>query len=89
MECAFDNECVYKGKDEFMEFFNANMQDQDVADICRALSRIAFSVRVVKMVLDRSFFNGHIPTQIGKQVGHIVSGPLAQAQFAGDFAGPG
>ncbi len=77
MECAFDNECVYKGKDEFMEFFNANMRDQDVTIFAGAIKDRYFSSRI-KMFMDRSFFNGHIPTQIGKQFGFIVSGPLAQ-----------
>ncbi|MFC1868652.1 hypothetical protein ACFL0H_11035 [Thermodesulfobacteriota bacterium] len=30
------------------------------------------------MFFDRSFFNTHMPTMIGKQVGVIISGPLSQ-----------
>jgi hypothetical protein len=30
------------------------------------------------MFWDRSFFNGHVPTLAGKQIGWILSGPLSQ-----------
>jgi multimeric flavodoxin WrbA len=75
MQCAFDNMCVYQ--DQFVEFFNSNMRDQDVTIFAGAIKDRYFSSRM-KMMWDRSFFNGHIPTQIGKQIGFLVSGPLSQ-----------
>jgi len=76
LQCAFDNICVYRDKDGFMEFFNSG-RDSDVTVFAGAIKDRFLSSRI-KMFWDRSFFNGHIPIQIGKQVGFIVSGPLSQ-----------
>jgi multimeric flavodoxin WrbA len=76
IQCGFDNVCVYKDKDGFMEFFNSG-RDADVTIFAGAIKDRFLSSRI-KMFWDRSFFNGHAPTQIGKQVGFIVSGPLSQ-----------
>jgi len=76
MECAFDNICVYQGKDGFVDYFNA-ARDADVTIFAGEIKDRFFSARM-KMFWDRSFFNGHIPTSVDKQVGFIVSGPLSQ-----------
>lgn len=76
MECAFDNICVYQGKDDFIGYFNAG-RDADVTVFAGGIVDRFFSARM-KMFWDRSFFNGHIPTSVDKQVGFIVSGPLSQ-----------
>jgi len=76
MECAFDNICVYQGKDDFVEYFNA-ARDADITIFAGEIKDRFFSARM-KMFWDRSFFNGHIPTSVDKQVGFIVSGPLSQ-----------
>jgi len=75
MECAFDNECVYK--DGFIDFFEDNIRDADVVLYAGSIRDRFLSARM-KMVWDRRFYKGHIPVHIGKQVGFIVSGPLAQ-----------
>lgn len=77
MQCAFDNICVYNDKDSFTEFFNSNMRDQDVTIFAGNIKDRYFSSRM-KMFWDRAFFNGHIPTHTGKQMGFLVSGPLGQ-----------
>jgi len=77
IQCGFDNICVYGDKDDFMNFFNTHMRNNDVVIFAGAIRDRYFSSRL-KMFWDRSFFNGHIPLQIDKQVGFIVSGPLAQ-----------
>jgi multimeric flavodoxin WrbA len=77
IQCGFDNLCVYGDKDDFMNFFNTHMRDNDAVIFAGAIKDRYFSSRL-KMFWDRSFFNGHIPLQIDKQVGFIVSGPLAQ-----------
>ena len=76
IQCGFDNVCVYRDKDGFMEFFNSG-RDSDVTIFAGAIKDRFLSSRI-KMFWDRSFFNGHIPTRIGKQVGYIISGPLSQ-----------
>ncbi|MEI6185720.1 MAG: NAD(P)H-dependent oxidoreductase [Dehalococcoidia bacterium] len=77
MQCAFDNICVYQGKDSYVDTFNRTMRDSDVTIFAGTVRDRFFSARV-KMFWDRAFFNGHVPTHIGQQVGFIVSGPLAQ-----------
>jgi len=38
-----------------------------------------------KMFFDRSFFNGHAPSVMGKQLGFIISGPLSQTPNLGQI----
>ncbi len=75
MECAFDNECVYK--DGFVEFFEEKIRPADVVIYAGEIRDRFLSART-KMVWDRRFYKGHIPAHIGKQVGFILSGPLRQ-----------
>jgi len=77
MQCAFDNICVYQGKDKFMEFFNEEMKDADVTIFASEI-RDRFLTSRIKMFWDRRFFYGHIPLNIGKQIGFLISGPLGQ-----------
>jgi len=76
MECAFDNICVYQGKDDFIDYFNAG-RDADVTVFASDIIDRFFSSRL-KMFWDRSFFNGHIPTSVDKQMAFIISGSLSQ-----------
>jgi len=75
LQCAFDNVCVYK--DGFIDFFNREIRDADIIIFAGGIRDRFLSSRI-KMFSDRSFFNGHIPLHIGKQIGYIVSGPLGQ-----------
>lgn len=77
LQCSFENICLYKGKDEFVDFFNASIRGADIAVYAGNIKDRYLSSRW-KMHLDRSFFNGHIPVRMGKQMGFIVSGPLSQ-----------
>jgi len=77
LQCSFDNVCVYQGQDEFVDFFNTRLRNADVTVFAGAIKDRYLSSRW-KMYFDRSFFNGHIPVQIGKQRGFIISGPLSQ-----------
>lgn len=77
IQCAFDNTCVYQGKDEFIDFFNAKQRDVDINVYAVTIKDRYLSSRF-KMHLDRSFFNGHVPLLTGRQMGFIVSGPLRQ-----------
>ncbi|MCX6006482.1 MAG: NAD(P)H-dependent oxidoreductase, partial [Chloroflexi bacterium] len=75
MQCAFDNICVYK--DGFVDFVNSSMRDQDVTVFAGTVKDRFLSSRL-KMFWDRCFFNGHVPLQVEKQIGFLVSGPLSQ-----------
>lgn len=77
IECGFDNICVYQGKDEFIDFFNTKLRNADITIYAGTIRDRFLSART-KMSWDRSFFNGHIPVQAGKQMGFIISGPLSQ-----------
>jgi hypothetical protein len=77
IQCGYDNQCVYNDKDEFTEFYNTKFKTPDIIIRALTIKDRYFSSRW-KLVLDRSFFNGHIPTIIGRQIGYIISGPLGQ-----------
>lgn len=77
LQCAYDNECSYGDKDEYMEFYKTKVQTADVLVFAGTIQDRYLSSRW-KMYFDRSFFNGHTPTLAGKQIGFIVSGPLSQ-----------
>ena len=77
LQCGYDNQCVYKDKDELMEFWNQKLKTSDILIFAGNIKDRYLSSRW-KMVFDRSFFNNHVPTLIGKQIGFIISGPLSQ-----------
>lgn len=76
LQCGYDNICVYKEKDGFTEFWNS-LKSFDILILAGTIQDRYLSSRW-KLVFDRSFFNGHIPTLIGKQFGFVISGPLGQ-----------
>lgn len=77
LQCSFDNVCLYHGQDKFVDFFNASIRGADIVIYAGNIKDRYLSSRW-KMYFDRSFFNGHIPIQMGKQMGFIISGPLSQ-----------
>ncbi len=76
VQCGYDNTCVYEDKDEFTEFWNS-LKSYDIIIFAGVIKDRYLSSRW-KLVFDRSFFNGHIPTLRGKQFGFIITGPLGQ-----------
>ncbi len=77
IQCGFDNICVYQDQDEFIDFFNTKMRNADITIFAGTIKDRYLSSRH-KMYWDRSFFKGHTPAFVGKQMGFIVSGPLGQ-----------
>lgn len=77
IQCGYDNICSYGDKDGYMEFYNTKIKTADVLVLAGTIKDRYLSSRW-KMFFDRSFFNGHTPTLIGKQMGFIISGPLSQ-----------
>ncbi|SEP06833.1 NAD(P)H-dependent oxidoreductase [Propionispora vibrioides] len=77
IRCAYDNTCVYGNKDDFITFFNTKVKPADIIIMAGAIHDRYLSSRW-KTFFDRSFFNNHVPALKGKQLGFIVSGPLAQ-----------
>mgnify|MGYP001216052328 CR=1 FL=1 len=77
IKCGYDNTCAYEGKDGFMEFFNTKVKSADVLVFAGTIQDRYLSSRW-KLYFDRSFFSGHAPQYMGKQIGVIISGPLSQ-----------
>ncbi len=77
IQCGYDNQCIYKDKDEYMDFYNTKLKTADILIFAGMIQDRYLSSRW-KMFFDRSFFNGHAPSLIGKQMSFIISGPLSQ-----------
>jgi hypothetical protein len=75
IQCGYDNQCVYK--DEYVAFYNTKLKTADILILAGTIQDRYLSSRW-KMFFDRSFFNGHAPSLIGKQMSFIISGPLSQ-----------
>jgi len=77
LKCGYDHQCAYDGKDGFRSFWENKMTKADIIIMAGQIIDRYISSRW-KMIFDRAFYNNHTPTLIGKQVGFIISGPLAQ-----------
>ena len=77
IQCGYDNQCAYAGKDDFIEFYNTKLKTADILVFAGTVVDRYLSSRW-KIFFDRSFFNTHTPSFAGKQIGFILSGPLAQ-----------
>jgi len=77
LQCGYDNQCAYQGKDGFIDFYNTKLRAADVIVFAGAI-RDRYLSSTWKTFFDRSFFNTHVPSLVGKQFGFIISGPLSQ-----------
>ena len=77
IHCGYDNQCVYEGKDDYIDFYNTKVKTADILLWAGTIKDRYLSAKW-KTFFDRSFFNGHSPSLIGKQIGFIISGPLSQ-----------
>lgn len=77
IQCGYDNHCQYEGKDEYIDFYNTKVKKADIFILAGSITDRYLSSRW-KLYFDRSFFNNHVPSLAGKQVGFIISGPLSQ-----------
>jgi hypothetical protein len=76
LRCGAAYRCAYTGKDGFIDFYNETLRPADI---------IVFAGTIVSRQLswkwreffDRSFFNTHTPSLVGKQVAFLLSGPLS------------
>lgn len=75
--CAYDNTCVYEDTDGFTAFYREKVTTADIIVYAGAIRDRYLSARW-KTYFDRTFFNNHVPTLVGKQFAFLVSGPLAQ-----------
>lgn len=77
LQCGYDNQCAYTGKDEYIDFYNTKLKPADIIVFAGAIHDRYLSSRW-KMFFDRMFFNTHTPSLTGKQFGFIISGPFSQ-----------
>ena len=75
LRCGAEYKCAYTGKDGFIDFYDTVLVPADI---------IVFAGTIVSRQLswkwreffDRSFFNTHTPSLVGKQFAFLISGPL-------------
>jgi multimeric flavodoxin WrbA len=77
LRCGFENKCSYGDRDGFMEFYNTRLKAADVLIIAGEIKDRYLSSRW-KLFFDRSFFNCHSPSLVGKQIGFLIAGPFSQ-----------
>jgi len=77
LRCTYDNVCLYKDKDEYIDFFENKLKNSDIIVFAGTIKDRYLSSNF-KLLFDRSFYNNHNPVFTGKQIGFIISGPLSQ-----------
>ena len=77
IQCGSDNQCVFEGKDGFIDFFRSSVMTADILVYAGAIVDRYLSSRW-KMFFDRCFFNTHTPVLMQKQAAFVISGPLGQ-----------
>ncbi|PIE70144.1 MAG: hypothetical protein CSA22_09220 [Deltaproteobacteria bacterium] len=75
VQCGFDHECLLEKTDAFVDFYRNVVMPADWIVFAGAI-RDRYLSSVWKAFFDRGFFNNHVPTLKGKQIGMLVSGPL-------------
>ena len=73
VQCAFDNQCVYK--DGYISFWENHIPVADIIVYAGTIQDRYLSAQW-KRFFDRSFYLGHVPRIIGKQVIYLIQGPL-------------
>ncbi len=77
LECGFDNQCAYMAKDGYIDFYNNTLRAADIIVFAGAIVDRQLSWKW-RQFFDRSFFNCHTPSLVGKQIAFLASGPLSQ-----------
>lgn len=76
LRCGAANRCAYTGKDGFIDFYNSVLVPADIIVFAGTLAARQLSWKW-REFFDRSFFNCHTPSLVGKQLAFLVSGPLS------------
>ncbi len=77
LKCGYNYECVYSGKDDYINFYNRKLKTANIIIFAGTIKYRHLS-STWKRFLDRGFFNTHTPSLSNKQVGFIISGALNQ-----------
>jgi multimeric flavodoxin WrbA len=76
LKCGIDNECAFDGKDDVRDTYENVLRQADIIVYAATMKDRYFSSRW-KIFIDRRFYSTHQPGLPDKQVGYLVSGPLA------------
>ncbi len=76
LRCGAAYRCAYTGKDGFIGFYNEVLRPADIIVFAGAIVSRQLSWKW-REFFDRSFFNTHTPSLVGKQMAFVVSGPLS------------
>ena len=88
LRCGAAYQCAYTGKDGFIDFYNSVLVPADIIVFAGALAARQLSWKW-REFFDRSFFNTHTPSLVGKQLAFIVSGPSRSCPSSGRPTRPG
>jgi multimeric flavodoxin WrbA len=77
LQCGYAGECVFEASDDFVGFYREKVLKANVLVLAGAM-RDRYLSALWKTFFDRSFFMGHGPALIDKQLGFIISGPLGE-----------
>ena len=76
LRCGAEYRCAYTGKDGYIDFYNSVLVPADVIVLAGSIVARQLSWKW-REFFDRSFFNTHTPSLVGKQMAFVVSGPLS------------
>jgi multimeric flavodoxin WrbA len=77
LQCGYDNHCCFEDKDDYTSLFADQVLESDVI-VFAGTMKDRYLSSLWKTYFDRSFYMGHRPSLIDKQLGFIISGPLSQ-----------
>jgi multimeric flavodoxin WrbA len=84
LKCGYNNECAFSERDDYNPFYKDKVLKADVLIFAARMTDRHLSA-LWKTYFDRSFFMGHCPSLIGKQLGFIISGPLSNNENLREF----
>jgi multimeric flavodoxin WrbA len=76
LRCGAAYKCAYTGKDGFIDFYNTVLVPADIIVFAGTIVARQLSWKW-REFFDRSFFNTHTPSLVGKQFAFVVAGPLS------------
>ncbi|MEZ4484508.1 MAG: NAD(P)H-dependent oxidoreductase [Syntrophotaleaceae bacterium] len=76
IRCGYDNCCPLEDRDDFIPFYRERVMVADILIYAGDIRDRYLSARW-KTFFDRTFFLGHTPSIMGKQLGIVIAGPLS------------
>lgn len=77
IQCGYDNRCPLEDRDDFIPFYRERVMAADILIYAGDIRDRYLSARW-KTFFDRTFFLGHTPSIMDKQIGIVVAGPLSR-----------